>query len=178
MRTDLSPVSLTAFGCDRWSTPPIRLHYRERTHGTRKLLWHKDSAHNFAPVADVVNPVTWAGSVPYAAGIAPRMRIGHSKVVQPALAAPDRIRRPDRGGGCGTALTWVVVGAGVRRTAPRSREVSPGETSALPTWLGAQQFLNLFLMVFIIRSGIQILTDHPRLYWTRHSAPGREWFHI
>lgn len=156
MRTDLSPVSLTAFGCDRWSTPPIRLHYRERTHGTRKLLWHKDSAHNCAPVADVVNPVTWAGSVPYAAGIAPRMRIGHSKVVQPALAAPDRIRRPDRGGGCGTALTWVVVGAGVRRTAPRSREVSPGETSALPTWLGAQQFLNLFLMVFIIRSGIQV----------------------
>ena len=39
----------------------------------------KIPAHNFAPVADVVNPVTWAGSVPYAAGIAPRMRIGHSK---------------------------------------------------------------------------------------------------
>lgn len=57
-------------------------------------------------------------------------------------------------------------------------EVSPGETSALPRWLGAQQFLNLFLMVFIIRSGIQILTDRPRLYWTRHGTPGREWFHI
>ncbi|WP_257209974.1 hypothetical protein [Rhodococcus erythropolis] len=37
------------------------------------------------------------------------MRIGHSKVVQPALAAHYRIRRPDRGGGCGTALAWVVV---------------------------------------------------------------------
>lgn len=29
--------------------------------------------------ADTVDPVTWAGSVPYATGIAPRMRIGHSK---------------------------------------------------------------------------------------------------
>ena len=26
----LSPVSLTAFGCDRWSTPPIHLHRRVR----------------------------------------------------------------------------------------------------------------------------------------------------
>jgi hypothetical protein len=32
-------------------------------------------------------------------------------------------------------------------------------------------------MIFIIRSGIQILADHPRLYWTRHSTPGH-WFRI
>ena len=41
-----------------------------------------------------------------------------------------------------------------------------------------QHFLNLFLVVFIIRSGLQILSDHPRLYWTRHSTPGRDWFRI
>ncbi|MGI8415459.1 MAG: hypothetical protein ACR2P2_04495 [Nakamurella sp.] len=34
-----------------------------------------------------------------------------------------------------------------------------------------QHFFNLFLLIFIIRSGIQILSDHPRLYWTRHSTP-------
>jgi thiosulfate reductase cytochrome b subunit len=33
-------------------------------------------------------------------------------------------------------------------------------------------------MVFIIRSGVQILSDHPRLYWTRHSTPGKDWFRI
>jgi methionine sulfoxide reductase catalytic subunit len=33
-------------------------------------------------------------------------------------------------------------------------------------------------MLFILRSGLQILTDHPRLYWTRHSTPGRDWFRI
>ena len=25
---------------------------------------------------------------------------------------------------------------------------------------------------------MQILSDHPRLYWTRHSTPGRDWFRI
>ncbi len=43
-----------------------------------------------------------------------------------------------------------------------------------PIWVGVQHFLNLFLLIFIIRSGVQILTDHPRLYWTRHSTPGRD----
>ncbi len=30
-------------------------------------------------------------------------------------------------------------------------------------------------MTFIIRAGVQILADHPRLYWTRHCTPGKEW---
>ena len=34
--------------------------------------------------------------------------------------------------------------------------------------MGIQHFFNLFLLIFIIRSGLQILSDHPRLYWTRH----------
>ena len=33
-------------------------------------------------------------------------------------------------------------------------------------------------MIFIIRSGITIIADHPRFYWTRHSTPGKEWFRI
>jgi thiosulfate reductase cytochrome b subunit len=43
-------------------------------------------------------------------------------------------------------------------------------------WVDVLHFLNLLLLAFLIRSGIQILADHPRLYWTRHSTPGREWF--
>ncbi|PVX59739.1 molybdopterin-binding oxidoreductase [Rhodococcus globerulus] len=130
------------------------------------------------PGADVVDPVTWAGSVPYATGITPRMRIGHSKwfnllwlltigfvVLIAAMAAAQHLR------GLSSVQVFIEQHPGVG-------EVRPGETSALPAWLGAQHFLNLFLMVFIIRSGIQVLTDHPRLYWTRHSTAGREWFHI
>ena len=34
----------------------------------------------------------------------------------------------------------------------------------------------MFFMLFIIRAGIQILADHPRLYWKRDSTPGTDWF--
>jgi len=49
-------------------------------------------------------------------------------------------------------------------------------TSGFPLWLRAQHFLNLLFMVFIIRAGIQILADHPRLYWKRDCTPGTDWF--
>ena len=49
-------------------------------------------------------------------------------------------------------------------------------TAGFPTWLRVGHFLNLFFMVFIIRSGIQILADHPRLYWQRDCTPGKDWF--
>ena len=39
-----------------------------------------------------------------------------------------------------------------------------------------QHFLSALFMIFIIRAGIQIVADHARLYWTRHSTPGRDWF--
>ncbi len=45
-----------------------------------------------------------------------------------------------------------------------------------PLWLRLQHFLNLFFMAFIIRAGIQILADHPRLYWDRDCTPDSEWF--
>src|SRR5215471_17640828 len=37
-------------------------------------------------------------------------------------------------------------------------------------------FFNLFLMFLIIRAGIQIFADHPRLYWNVNCTPGTEWF--
>ena len=49
-------------------------------------------------------------------------------------------------------------------------------SSGFPGWLRLQHFLNLFFMTFIIRSGVQILADHPRLYWKRDCTPGTEWF--
>jgi len=52
------------------------------------------------------------------------------------------------------------------------------QDAGLPGWVSVQHFLNLFFMIFIIRSGVQILSDHPRLYWTRHSTPGKDWFRV
>ena len=49
-------------------------------------------------------------------------------------------------------------------------------TSGFPAWLRLLHFLNFFFMMFIIRAGVQILADHPRLYWKRDCTPGTEWF--
>src|SRR5262252_7789452 len=53
--------------------------------------------------------------------------------------------------------------------------VSPLEWHGFPLWLRCNHFFNLFLMFLIIRAGIQILADHPRLYWNVNCTPGTEW---
>jgi len=53
---------------------------------------------------------------------------------------------------------------------------SPVEWHGFPLWLRVNHFFNLFLMFLIIRAGIQILADHPRLYWNVNCTPGTEWF--
>ncbi|MBO0880090.1 MAG: cytochrome b/b6 domain-containing protein, partial [Mycobacterium sp.] len=54
-----------------------------------------------------------------------------------------------------------------------------GVPCGTPGWLGWTHFFNLFLMTFIIRSGIQILCDHPRLYFSRNCTPGKdEWLRV
>ncbi|MFM8363688.1 MAG: molybdopterin-dependent oxidoreductase [Verrucomicrobiota bacterium] len=50
--------------------------------------------------------------------------------------------------------------------------------SGFPWWLRSQHFLNFFLMLFMIRSGLQILADHPRLYLDSNCTPGNEWFRL
>jgi len=128
---------------------------------------------------DVVDPATWAGSVPVARGIAPRVRVGRSRWFNllwllpfgllglvAAVAAAKGLRGLPSVKGFIEDYPGTVFPAGAERNA------------GLPIWVGAMHFLNLFLMIFIIRSGVQILSDHPRLYWTRHSTPGKDWFRI
>lgn len=61
-------------------------------------------------------------------------------------------------------------------TYPGVASSAPPVTSGFPWWLRLQHFLNMFFMLFIMRAGLQILADHPRLYWKRDSTPGTEWF--
>ncbi|HWD08654.1 MAG TPA: oxidoreductase, partial [Actinomycetota bacterium] len=124
---------------------------------------------------DVVDPETWAGSLPAAHGIAPRIRLGRGRWFNLLWLLPL---------GLVGLLVAVAVAQGLRDIPAVQRFVarypgvvaSPGVHPGFPWWLEAQHFLNALLMVFIVRAGIQILADHPRLYWTRHSTPGREWF--
>ena len=59
---------------------------------------------------------------------------------------------------------------------PGIAQAAPSVDSGFPWWLQLQHFLNMLFMMFIIRAGIQILADHPRLYWARDCTPGTEWF--
>ena len=65
-------------------------------------------------------------------------------------------------------------------------EISPASYANLdstqeqgfPAWLRVTHYVNFFLMILLIRSGLQILMDHPRLYWTVHCTPGTEWLRL
>ena len=68
---------------------------------------------------------------------------------------------------------------------PGETHLPEGETTGMPAWVRWQHFLNLFFMVLIIRSGIQIRREQrPGAYWTPSWSKGGAgkvsltvWFH-
>lgn len=44
-----------------------------------------------------------------------------------------------------------------------------------PAWLNLSHWVNFFFLILIIRSGLSILVDHPRLYWNNGCTPGTDW---
>lgn len=44
-----------------------------------------------------------------------------------------------------------------------------------PAWIRWSHFFNMLFLFMLIRSGLSILMDHPRLYWNDHCTPGTEW---
>jgi DMSO/TMAO reductase YedYZ molybdopterin-dependent catalytic subunit/thiosulfate reductase cytochrome b subunit len=48
-------------------------------------------------------------------------------------------------------------------------------TLGFPLWLRLTHYINLLFIGLLIRSGIQILAAHPRLYWREDSNPDRQW---
>ena len=124
---------------------------------------------------DAIDPQDWAGQIPQDRGIAPRVRIG-SRWFNVLWALPAAIA---------ILLVSVAAAKGLRSTAWGQSFVRhhPGavltprpSAIGIPWWARWEHFFNLFFLLFIIRAGLQILADHPRLYFDRNSTPGREWF--
>ncbi len=44
-----------------------------------------------------------------------------------------------------------------------------------PVWLRVTHYINLLFVGLLIRSGVEILGAHPRLYWNDGCTPGSEW---
>ena len=133
---------------------------------------HDPLAEKLTHADDRVNASHW---LPPQQGIVPRIRIGERWVnvlwalpigaagLVLAIAAAQSLRDSEAG------KSFIIRYPGIAQDAP-------SVDSGFPRWLRAQHFINLFLMPFIMRSGVQILADHPRLYWNRDCTPGRDWF--
>ena len=47
-----------------------------------------------------------------------------------------------------------------------------------PLWLRALHFCNLLFVTLLIRSGLEILSAHPKLYWNDDCLPGSAWLRL
>jgi sulfoxide reductase catalytic subunit YedY len=108
-------------------------------------------------------------------GIAPRIRIGR-RWYNTLWTLPI---------GTAALMVMIAVAQSLRdlpavemflKLHPGIAQAAPSVDSGFPWWLQLQHFLNMVFMLFIMRAGLQILADHPRLYWGRDCTPGKDWF--
>ena len=72
-------------------------------------------------------------------------------------------------------IQYLFFGLPADPSASFSPIASPGEPSGFPMWISISHWVNFFFLVLIIRSGLSILVDHPRLYWNNGCAPDTQW---
>ena len=75
-------------------------------------------------------------------------------------------------------IQWGTVGLPPVSLDPTWSPVTTTEPHGFPAWLRITHYVNLLFLVLLIRSGVQILMDHPRLYWNVHCTPGTEWLRL
>jgi thiosulfate reductase cytochrome b subunit len=73
-------------------------------------------------------------------------------------------------------LQWAAFGQ--PRVAAPPDAILPAAPHGFPAWLRITHFVNFLFLVLLVRSGLQILMDHPRLYWNVHCAPNSEWLRL
>lgn len=159
-------------------TGPTATRLKEPTAAERVEVALESYSADIHPAHDQVDVATYGGGFdPSRRATAPRLRVGHDKWFNLLWLIPI---------GFTVLVIAVAIGKGLhnmpavqafieRYPGSDRRGVPPGQ----PAWVGWTHFFNLFLMVFIIRSGIQILCDHPRLYTSRNCTPGKdEWLRV
>jgi DMSO/TMAO reductase YedYZ molybdopterin-dependent catalytic subunit/thiosulfate reductase cytochrome b subunit len=69
---------------------------------------------------------------------------------------------------------WIVFGL------PGTPPLQPAGLlpAGFPAWIRITHYVNLLFLVLLVRSGLQVLMDHPRLYWNVHCAPNTEWLRL
>jgi methionine sulfoxide reductase catalytic subunit len=133
---------------------------------------HDPLAMQLSSADDRVRLSKW---LPPQAGVVPRIRIGH-RWVNVLWALPLIFLLLVMGVTVAQALREIPAVQNFLLSYPGVPLNAVAVTSGFPAWLRLLHFLNLFFMAFIVRAGVQILADHPRLYWKRDCTPGTEWF--
>lgn len=77
-------------------------------------------------------------------------------------------------------LAWVqVLAFGIHSASAPIGGITAGapngEPRGFPVWIRWTHFANLLFIFLVMRSGVSILMDHPRLYWNDHCTPGSDW---
>ena len=75
-------------------------------------------------------------------------------------------------------IQWGTVGLPQVSSGPDLSSKAAIEPYGFPAWLRVTHYVNFVFLILLIRSGLQILADHPRLYWNVHCTPGTEWLRL
>jgi sulfoxide reductase catalytic subunit YedY len=75
-------------------------------------------------------------------------------------------------------VQWMVVGLPAVPPVSIPPPALTAQPHGFPAWLRITHWVNFFFLVLLVRSGLQMLADHPRLYWNVHCTPGSEWLRL
>src|SRR5262245_58532138 len=130
---------------------------------------------------DRVIPGEWAGGIPEHMATLPQLRLGRRWFSFRRIALILIVA----GAVCGVAGIFI---AQYLRTLPSVQQFvanhpgtgafGPVVSTGFPWWLRYQHYFNLVMMLFIIRSGLQILADHPRLTLDAGCKPDTEFLRL
>ncbi len=78
-------------------------------------------------------------------------------------------------------LAWVQAAVfglpSIQPVLPYSESAATGP-HGFPVWVRYCHFFNFLFLTMLIRSGLSILMDHPRLYFNNDCTPGTEWIRL
>ena len=128
--------------------------------------------------AGPINIEEWAGGLPQEQARVPSVRIGRRwfstlwliplglATMVVAIALAQHLRQ----------FEWMQEF--IAQFPGTSASYATAVDTGFPAWLRWQHLFNIVFMMFIVRAGLQILADHPRLYLNSGCAPGTEWFRM
>ena len=76
------------------------------------------------------------------------------------------------------AIAWIETSVWGLPTIAPVASVNPNNVASphgFPVWVRYCHFFNFLFVTMLIRSGLSILVDHPRLYFNDDCTPGSEW---